>query len=78
MPDKRIISGLSCDLGLHFNMTVLNVKSLIAVCMSSIVLLQPTVISFQTLRHIRVSRSYVKVRLALCLHTTLCRWVARP
>lgn len=76
MPDKRVISGLSCDFGLHFNLTAMNVKSLIAVCMSSIVLLQSTVISIETLRYICVSRSYVKIELALCLHTTLCRWVA--
>ena len=76
MPDKRVISGLSYDLGLHLNINAVNVKSLIAVCMSSIVLLQSTVISFETLWHICVSRSYVKIRLALCLHTTPCRWVA--
>jgi len=62
MPDKRVISGLSCDLGLHFNMTAMNVKIVIAVCVSSIVLLQSTVISFETSRLICVSMSYVKIR----------------
>jgi len=76
MPDRRIISGVSCDFGLHFSLTAMNVKSLIAVCMSSTVLLQSTVISFETLRYICVSKSYVKIGLDLCLHTTLCRWVA--